>query len=246
MITLLFGVYGLVFGSFLNVCILRIPAGESLFRRSHCPSCGHMLRWAELIPVVSWLALRGACRACRVRISPRYVLIELAAGVLWAAAWLTAGGELAHAVLNALFVTTLLGLAVTDAETGIIPLCYNVFIALLGIAATAMSGGAVRHFIGLAAVSLPLLVIYKVSGGTAIGGGDIKLCAAAGLFLGWDSVVLGFALACVLGSAIHIARMRLAGAGRVLRLGPYLAAGFTISAFFGSDLLYFYLDWLRL
>src|SRR5262249_6413525 len=115
------GVLGLVLGSFFNVLIVRLPAGQSIVRPgSRCPSCGHTLAWFENIPVFSWLVLRGRCRACRAPISPRYLLVELLPGSLFLACWRRFGWgvELASALA---LVCILVPLTFIDAEHWILP-----------------------------------------------------------------------------------------------------------------------------
>ena len=244
---ILIALFGLLFGSFLNVCILRIPEGVSVITGpSHCPGCNRRLRPYELVPVFSWLALRARCRGCGIKISAQYPLIEAANAVLWILAAYIRGFSLALPSECAL-LTAFLGLSVIDARTQEIPRCFNVSIFILGLLRTGLvvyEGGfpaAVPHVIGFFAVSVPIYAVYVLSGRRAIGGGDVKLLAAAGLFLGWQLTVLGFFVGCILGSVIHIVRMRFSGAGRSLALGPYLAAGLTLALFFGDMAIAWYL-----
>ncbi len=238
--------YGIVIGSFLNVCILRIPAGESLIPGSHCMSCGSRLRWRDLIPVFSWLILKGRCRYCGAKISAQYPLVEAANGLLYLAVFMANGWNL-QSILYCLMASALLAIGVIDARTYEIPSRLNVFLFALGVAACAIDfRGIAGHLIGMACVSVPLYVLYRVSHGRAIGGGDIKLMAAAGLILGWQEILLAFFIGCVLGSVIHVIRMRVSGAGSVLALGPYLAAGIFISALFGRDMIGWYLGLIGL
>jgi len=240
--------FGLVFGSFLNVCILRIPAGESIVSgASHCPKCGRRLGPHELIPVFSWLIQGGRCRGCKALISPQYPVIEAATALLWTLCVWLCGLTLALP-LQCLFVTALLGLSVIDARTQEIPLGFNVFIGVLGVLRVALAiyegglAGALPHLIGAGAVFLPLLALYLLSGRRAIGGGDVKLMLVVGLFLGWQQAVLGFFIGCLLGSVIHMVRMRVSKAGRVLAMGPYLAAGLTLAMLVGEPILAWYLS----
>ena len=241
-------VLGLLFGSFLNVCILRIPAGESVVSgASHCPKCQRKLRPYELIPVFSWLIQRGLCRGCKAPISIQYPAIELANTALWLLAVRFCGFTIALPLFCAL-LSALLALAVIDARTQEIPFCFNVFIgvlALLRISISVYIGGflaALPHFLGAFAVFLPLYIIYIISGRRAIGGGDLKLMFTSGLFLGWQLVVLGFFVGCFLGAVIHTIRMKISNAGRVLAMGPYLAAGLGFSILFGQSAIAWYLQ----
>jgi leader peptidase (prepilin peptidase)/N-methyltransferase len=224
---------GLLTGSFLNVCILRVPAHRSVITApSRCPDCGRRLRPLELIPLFSYIALKGRCRGCGGKISAQYPLVEAANASLWAFAALRFGFS-PRLILSCAVLSALLGIAVIDARTGEIPLGFNVFIAVCGLFEP--------HVVGFFAVSLPLYAVYRATNRRAVGGGDIKLLAASGLFLGWRLVTLGFFAACLIGTVTHLARMKFAGAGRELRLGPYLAIGLTLALFFGNSLINLYI-----
>ena len=179
---LLIFLYGIVIGSFLNVCIYRIPLGESIAKeRSHCMSCGYQLRWFDLVPLFSWLALGGKCRKCKAPISPQYPIIEAVNGVLYVLIFAVNGLNIVS-ILYCLMASALLALSVIDFRTYEIPFGFNVFIAVLGLVRLATDfGNWSEYVIGFFAVSVLLEVILLVSGGRAIGGGDVKLMAAAGL-----------------------------------------------------------------
>lgn len=242
MILIIVCLYGLVIGSFLNVCIYRIPEGKTVVtERSHCMKCGYQLSWYDMIPVVSWLALRGRCRKCKARISAQYPLIEAANGILYVVVFLVCGVTWTS-VVYCLLGSALIVLSVIDFKTYEIPFGINVFILVLGLIRTVSDRvDWLDHVIGLLAVSVPLGIILLVSKGRAIGGGDVKLMAAAGLLLGWEKILLALIIGCIAGSVIHIIRMKAAGAGRVLAMGPYLALGIFISALWGNSLISWYL-----
>lgn len=236
---------GLVVGSFLNVLILRIPRKEEFVRTpSHCMNCGHRLGWKDLIPFFSYVFLRGRCRYCGHKISLQYPMIELVNGAMWLA---VAGvcGFRPYSIFVCALGSLLLVLSVIDWRTYEIPFGCNLAILILGIARLCLEPEMlVSCVIGFFAVSVPLAVLFYISGGRAIGGGDVKLMAAAGLFLGWKNILLALFLGCILGSAIHIARMRLCGADRVLAMGPYLSAGIFLCALFGDTWINWYLSLL--
>lgn len=227
--------FGIVIGSFLNVCIYRIPKHETVVtERSHCMSCGYQLSWYDMIPVASWLALRGRCRKCKARVSAQYPLVEAANGILYVIVVL-ANGVNATSILYCLLVSALLVLSVIDFRTYEIPLGINIFILVLGLIHIALDyQNWVGYVIGLFAISIPLEIILLASGGRAIGGGDVKLMAAAGLLLGWQKITLALVLGCVLGSVIHTIRMKVFHARHLLAMGPYLAMGITIAALWGD------------
>ncbi|MEA4966112.1 MAG: prepilin peptidase [Oscillospiraceae bacterium] len=234
--------FGITVGSFLNVCICRLPGGESIVTvPSHCMNCGRRLRWYELIPLFSFLFLRGRCASCKSRISAQYPLIEAANGVLWLLV-LRRLGPTAEAALGAMLLSALLVLSVIDLRTREIPAGLNWFILALGILRLLLDlQNWQLHVIGFFAVALPLYLLFLLSGGTAIGGGDVKLMAVCGLFLGWKTVLLGFFLGCALGAVIHLTLMAFKKAGHVLALGPYLSAGVAISLLWGDAAISWYL-----
>ena len=244
-IYLIIFLYGIVIGSFLNVCIYRIPLGQSLSKeRSHCMSCGYQLRWFDLVPLFSWLALGGKCRKCKAPISPQYPIIEGVNGVLYLLIFVVNGFNLVS-VLYCLMASALLALSVIDFRTFEIPFGFNVFIAGLGVIrlCTDLSNWT-NYVIGFFAVSAVLELLLILSKGRAIGGGDVKLMAAAGLLLGWKLIILAFFIGCILGSVIHIIRMKVSHAEHVLAMGPYLSAGVLISALWGTQFINWYFGFL--
>ena len=238
--------FGIVIGSFLNVCIFRIPKQEEIVKTSsHCMSCGYRLQWYDMIPVASFLALRGKCRKCGAKLSVQYPLIEAANGILYVCIVWT-GGLSIESLLYCLLASALLVLSVIDFRTYEIPFGINLFILALGLirAATDLEH-ILNYLIGLLAVSVVLAVLYYATGGRAIGGGDVKLMAACGLLLGWKLIILAFLLGCVLGAVIHVIRMKVSGEGRVLAMGPYLSLGVLIAALWGEQMLNWYFTrWL--
>jgi len=237
---------GISVGSFMNVCILRIPAGESIVTGpSHCTRCGKRLKWYELIPVFSFLALRGRCFACKSPISVQYPIIELANGAVWLFIFRMIGFS-AYAVLSCLLSSALIVLSVIDVRNREIPAGINIFILVAGIFATMLDiGNLPEHIIGLFAVSLPLYLILIITHGKGIGGGDIKLTAVCGLFLGWKFIVLGFFLGCLSAAIVHLSLMALKKADRVLAFGPYLSIGIFIALIWGSSIIDWYFSLLR-
>ena len=217
--------YGIVIGSFLNVCIFRIPKKENIVRSSHCMSCGRKLGWRDMVPVFSYIMLRGRCRQCGAKISIQYPLIEALNGVLYC-----------------LMTSALIVITVIDERTFRIPVTFNLFIGLLGIIMTVYDyRHIVSHLIGAFCVSLFLYGLYYFSSGKAIGGGDIKLMAYAGLLLGARNILLAFVLACILGSVLHTIRMKVSKRNNLLAMGPYLSAGIYIAALWGDRFWTWYL-----
>lgn len=241
-------IFGITIGSFLNVCIYRLPLGESVVTApSHCMSCGEKLHWYDMVPVFSWIILGGKCRNCKARISVQYPVIEGVNGILYVIICAVNGWNLMSGVY-CLMTSALVVLAVIDWRTYEIPFGINVFLLIMGAAATVLDGrsGVISHLIGMICVSGLLEIIYLVSGGAAIGGGDIKMMFACGLLLGWQRILLAFLLGCILGSVIHILRIKFQGEGHMLAMGPYLAAGVFLAALWGNQWIHWYLGLLNL
>ena len=235
--------FGITVGSFLNVCILRIPAHESIVTGpSHCTSCGKKLKWYELIPLFSFLALRGRCSSCKTHISAQYPIIEAVNGGLWLFIFFVMGFT-PGAVIACLFSSALLALSVIDARTREIPAGITIFILVLGIAATLLDfPNYLSHLIGLVAIALPLYLVFAITGGRGIGGGDIKLMAGCGLLLGWKLVVLGFFFGCFAATFVHLLLMLFKKANRTLSFGPYLSFGVFAAMLWGTALIDWYIN----
>ncbi len=246
---ILFFLFGITVGSFLNVLIYRIPKKEDFVKtRSHCMSCGYQLEWYDLVPLFSWLTLRGKCRKCRSKISAQYPLVEALNGILWLVTYLLFDQSITTLLYCAL-ISSLIALSVIDFRTYEIPVGFNVFILVLGTIRLVYEfildhNSWPEYVIGLVSVSVPLLLIYYATKGRGIGGGDVKLMGAAGLLLGWKLVILAFFLGCLLGSVIHIARMKISGESHVLAMGPYLSAGIVISIYAGEWMITKYFNYL--
>jgi leader peptidase (prepilin peptidase)/N-methyltransferase len=236
--------FGACIGSFLNVVVFRLPKG-GLFEksRSYCPACGETLRPLDLVPVISFLALKGKCRYCGEKISPRYPLVELSCAGLAAAAFLRFGFSW-QAPLVFFATAILLAVALIDHDTMEIPdsLCAALgILALLSVFAGKEISLSSRFF-GMLAVSVPMLLLALVIKG-AFGGGDIKLMAACGFMLGLGAVLAGFFIAAVAGG-IHAGILLLSGKaerGSQIAFGPHLCFGVAAALFFGEDILAWYL-----
>ena len=212
--------------------------------RSHCMSCGYQLEWYDLIPIFSWLSLGGKCRKCKSKISAQYPLIELLNGILWLLSFFFYDLSITTLLYCGLF-SSLIALSVIDFRTYEIPVGFNIFILVLGtIRVITDYRSWPEYVIGLVSVSVPLLLIFYATKGRGIGGGDVKLMGAAGLLLGWKLIVLAFFLGCLLGSVIHIARMKISGESHVLAMGPYLSAGIVIAVLFGERIISAYFGYL--
>jgi leader peptidase (prepilin peptidase)/N-methyltransferase len=209
---LLVTILGLLIGSFLNVCIARWPAGQSVVSpRSRCPQCGGLIAWYDNIPVLSWLALRAKCRACALPIPMVYPLIELATGGIWLwAGWRY--GISVEMLRAAMFLTILLGIAMTDAREYIIPDEFSIGGTALGLAfSLPFIGGALpwrAALLGAAAGYALLLGIgylgRKAFGRDAMGGGDVKMMAMVGAFTGIWGMFLTLMIGAFVGIVVHL------------------------------------------
>jgi leader peptidase (prepilin peptidase) / N-methyltransferase len=247
---LLAGLLGLVLGSFFNVCIYRLPREQSIvWPGSHCPRCRHALAPRDNIPLVSFLLLKGSCRYCRKPISTRYPLVELLmAALMVALAWRFgfSWSFLQYAVLaGALLVVTFI-----DLDFQIIPDVISIPGLGVGLGLSWLTGnpGWLSSLIGLL-VGGGLL--YLLAAGyelltkrEGMGGGDIKLLAMIGAFLGWTGVLLTVILAAVIGSLLGVALILFWKKGRThaLPFGPFLSLGALIHLFRGPELIAWYLN----
>lgn len=234
--------YGIVIGSFLNVCIYRIPKGESIAaERSHCMCCGYRLKWYDLIPVFSYLCLGGKCRKCNKKISVQYPIVEAVNGIAYLIIF-AVNGLNPISVIYCLMTSALLVLSVIDFRTYEIPLGINIFILVLGLVRIMLDMANWREYAaGFLAVSAVLELLLLASRGKAIGGGDVKLMAAAGAVLGWKLILLAFIWACILGTVIHLLRMKISHVRHVLAMGPYLSMGIFLAALWGNSFWNWYL-----
>jgi len=244
MVAALAGVVGLLLGSFLNVCTLRWPVDESVVRPpSHCPECGMQIRWFDNVPLLSYAVLRGKCRSCGTGISIQYPVVELATGLVWAGAFLQHGLSV-EGFRGAVFLTILLGIAITDARFYIIPDQFSLGGGVLGLALAPLAGGLtlVQALLGALVGFGALWGVAKF--GTwlfkkeAMGGGDLKMMGMVGAFLGIPGVLLTLFLGALLGSLIFgpISWKT----GKLVPFGIFLAVGAAVSYGWGDALIAWY------
>lgn len=241
--------FGAVVGSFLNVCIWRLPRKESIvFPPSHCPGCGYRIPFYDNIPIVSYLLLRGKCRSCRAHISLQYPLVELLNGLLTLLLFLRFGFSLAFGVLF-LFCAALLVITFVDLEHQIIP----DVISIPGIAVGFLCSffipqlGWLNSLLGILAGGGSLFIVawgyHFFTGKEGMGGGDIKLLAMMGAFFGWKAVPFIIFASSLTGSIIGVTIMLAQRKDRKLAIpfGPFLAFGAILYIFYGPQLIYWYL-----
>jgi leader peptidase (prepilin peptidase)/N-methyltransferase len=239
------GLFGLVVGSFVNVLVHRLPRGESVVSPpSHCPACGAGIRARDNIPVVSWLLLRGRCRACGAPIAVRYPMLELANAILWTLVFLRAR-ETTELLGGVYLATACLALAAIDAEFQILPDKITLTGIALGIllAFFSRSRPPAAALLGAAAGGGGLYLIAflyeKIAGHEGMGLGDVKMLAMIGAFLGVSGVLVCVLLASLAGSVVGIAAIVVGRGDRKMRLpfGVFLAAGGVAAFFFGEALI---------
>ncbi len=236
---------GTVAGSFLNVCIARMPTGDSVLRpRSRCPACHATIRWRDNLPVLSWVLLRARCRDCSGRISWRYPAIELATALVWAGmAWMY--GTSVTALTGTVLFTLLLAIAVIDARHYVIPDPLSLGGCGAGLALSALPGSTTPlAAISGAALGFGLLYVFawlgeKAFRKPALGGGDVKMMAMVGAFLGPGGALLTIFLGALAGSlAFGPVSLR---TGKPVPFGTFLALGATVAFLFGDTLFDWYL-----
>ncbi len=238
-------------GSFLNVVIHRLPLGESVVKpRSRCPSCRTTIAWYDNLPILSWLLLRGRCRICGTSISARYPFVELATALLAVALFAHQGPSISFLVQFA-FACALLAVAYIDLDHQIIPDKISLPGIVIGLM-VALAGGTPRILEAVSGVllggGLLLTVAWayeRATGREGMGGGDVKLLAMIGAFLGWQGVLLTLLLGSLLGSAIGIVLMIAQGADRrvAIPFGPFLSLGALVSLFWGPTIVRWYMSY---
>lgn len=244
-------VLGLIIGSFLNVCIYRVPRSYSIVSPgSSCPECKAPIRWWDNIPLISYLILAGKCRKCGEKIPLRYPVVELLNGLLYAAIYLFFGQGWQMPLLF-IFVSALIVITFIDLEFQIIPDVITLPGIVLGLAASPFmladpfavkaTLGLLNSIIGAVAGGGVFYLIVILSRG-GMGGGDVKMMAMVGAFTGWKGVFLTTLVGSLTGALVGIALMVFSGAGRKTKVpfGPFLAMGTLMTLFFGEMIFNWY------
>jgi leader peptidase (prepilin peptidase)/N-methyltransferase len=245
----LLGMFGLVVGSFLNVCIYRLPRGESIaFPASHCTACGRGLSWYENVPVLGWLALRGRCRTCGESISWMYPAVELATPALFLLQHWYLGWQPLLAV-RLLFTCAMIVLFVIDLQHRVLPNVITLPGVGVGLAASLVIEPGWRDaLIGVVVGGGVLLLVaeayLRLRGKEGLGMGDVKMLAMIGAFLGWQLMLLTLLFASVVGSVIGIGMMiaRVGDTRYALPLGTFLAIASIVVTVVGEPFVTWYVS----
>lgn len=242
-------VFGLCIGSFLNVCIHRLPDGSSIVNPpSSCPGCGARIRWYDNLPVLSWILLRGRCRNCKAPISLRYPIVELLTGGFAMILWMSYG-PVWQTLVYFIFISALLVITFIDIDHRIIPDIISLPGIPIGFAASFLLPQITwtDSLIGILSGAGSLLAVawgYQLfTGKDGMGGGDIKLLAMIGAFLGWKGVLFTLMAASLIGTFVGLIVMMRARKGMKLAIpfGPFLAIGAICYIFFGPQLIEWYM-----
>lgn len=249
---LLILIYGLIIGSFLNVCIYRIPRNESIaWPGSHCPTCSHNLKWYDNIPLVSYLVLKGKCRYCKTNISAQYPLVESFNAVIYIIMYMKFGFGVDF-IFYSLISSILVAIIFIDLKEMIIPDSLVLCILVLSIIHKAcnyflyeVSPDLISSFLGLFLAGGLFLAIVILSRG-GMGGGDVTLVGALGFVFGVKYIVLNIFLSFVLGAIISIVLLasKIKTRKDPIPFGPFIVLGFFISMLWGEVIINWYFSLL--
>jgi leader peptidase (prepilin peptidase)/N-methyltransferase len=245
-------ILGLAVGSFLNVCIHRIPRGGSIAHPpSSCPHCGYRLRWIDNVPVLSYAMLGGRCRQCKAPISIRYPVVEVVTMGVFVLHYVVFGLDILL-VPRLLFACILIALFAIDLEHHLLPNVITLPGIVVGLAFSAMlPPGLVDALIGTVAGGGILWLIgeayYRYSGQEGMGGGDVKMLAMIGAFLGWKLVILTLVFSSLLGSVIGllVIAIKRGGLKHALPYGTFLSLAALVSSLFGERIVEWYVGFYR-
>ncbi len=245
-------IFGLCIGSFLNVCIYRLPASKSIVHpRSMCSNCGTLIAAYDNIPVLSYLWLKGRCRHCQIKISLRYPMVELLGGLFALGTFLKFGLTL-EALIYYLFFASLLVVTFIDIDHRIIPNVITLpgipicFAASFALPAITYREALLGILIGGGSLFLVAWIYSLITKKEGMGGGDIKLLAMMGAIVGWQGVLFTIFLASLVGTLAGLAAMLQSRKGMKLAVpfGPFLSIGSITYIFFGTPLIAWYFNLL--
>lgn len=239
--------FGLLFGSFLNAAIHRVPLGVDILRRSFCPRCGKQIRWYHNLPLISWVSLRGRCGDCGEPISLRYPAVELAGGVLAALAVALFGVGVSAASMI-LFCYLMVVLALIDADHRILPNVITLPFTLVGFGLSFLDprigwlDSLIGALVGGGTLYLVAWAYRRARGREGMGMGDVKMMLLVGAFLGVNGAIMTIFLGSLIGSVLGVAFILMAGKNSEYELpfGTFLAAAAVVTAFWGPQIAAWY------
>ena len=246
---------GISIGSFLNVVIIRLPLGESLIKRSsHCMTCGTKIRARDLVPVFSWLALKGKCHSCGEKISPRYPVVESLNGILFVLTFWVLDAN-AESIITCVLMSLLVVVGFMDWDTMEIDERILALIALLSIPSYLLTdqSSIEERIIGALIISVPFFIIWEVSRSfikkkfgedfRAIELGDTLLMISAGAYLGTKAVIVSALIGIVVSAIVGLINKMISGESK-FAFGPFLSIGIAIGALWGNDIAQWYIGLL--
>lgn len=252
-VCILTALLGLCVGSFLNVVIYRLPNNMSLAKpSSHCPKCNKEIKWYDNIPVISYIILRGKCRNCGDKISPRYIFVELANMLLWLVSFflffdLSSVYSIIYFAIACIACSVCIIIFFIDLEHMIIFDRFQIILLVLAVVATFTDGdNYLTHGIGFVAGFAVFFVVSffvgKATKKDSLGGGDIKFAAVAGLFLGWKRFILMMLVASISASIVLMIQRNKNGdeKGKEYPFAPFLTVAFVLTMFFGMPIISWY------
>ncbi len=238
-------IFGLFIGSFLNVCIYRIPSKESIaYPPSHCPKCNTNLKSIDLIPVISFIFTKGRCRYCKNKISIQYPIVEILNGILYLLLYLKFSLSILF-IKYAILSSMLLVITFIDYKYQIIPDGINLFGIICGVIFNIIynfKGNLLNGAIGLVIGGGIFLLIFAVTKG-AMGGGDVKLMGVLGFFVGWKYILLIMVSSFIIGAIISIVLLifKIKSRKDYIPFGPFIAMATLISIYFGEEIIHWYI-----
>ncbi|SHE65879.1 leader peptidase (prepilin peptidase) / N-methyltransferase [Thermoanaerobacter uzonensis DSM 18761] len=240
--------FGTIIGSFLNVVIHRVPRKESIvYPPSHCPKCGHELKTIDLMPILSYILLKGRCRYCGEKISIRYPVVEALTGIVFLIIYYKFGLDF-KAFSYMFLASILISISFIDMEHKIVPnkIIIAGFVGAIIFRLLMYNYGFLDYVLGLVLGGGILLLISLISRGE-MGGGDIKLMALIGFFIGWKLTILVLFLSVIIGAlgGVILVALKIKGRKDYIPFAPYISFAWFISILYGYEILNYYIKFIR-
>ncbi len=235
-------IVGIIIGSFLNDGIYYFLYSESMTKQhSNYLLDRKYLKWYDMLLILDWAVYTKKNKDYRLKVFNQHLIVEIINSILYIVTFIINGVNVIS-IIYCLMESAFFLIAIIDWCTYEIPFSINIFLGVLGVIATILDiEHFVSHLIGFMLISGILLILYYMTEGRAIGGGDIKLTAVCGLIIGWKDIVIAFFIGCIIGSAAHIIRMRKNNTEHIFAMGPYLAIGIFLAVLWGEKWIAVYL-----